>query len=113
MAFTAENLEPVARALREQFPQAEIIICADNNQYERTDGTVHNRGVIEAERAAEAVGGKVVVPEFTDNEKSRGLTTFNDLHLSRGLEEVERQAHGPERHTEKEQARSLERGLEL
>ena len=113
VAFTAENLEPVARALREQFPQAEITICADNNQYAGMDGTVHNRGVIEAERAAEAVGGKVVVPEFTDNEKSRGLTTFNDLHVSRGLEEVERQAHGPERHTEKEQARSLERGLEL
>lgn len=91
VAFTADNLEPVAKVLRERFPQASITICPNNNQYERTDGTVHNRGVMEAERAAEAVGGKVIVPEFTDSEKSRGLADFNDLHVSRGLEEVKRQ----------------------
>jgi len=95
VAFTAENLTPVAIALREQFPQAAITICASNNQYDRADGTVHNRGVIEAERAAEAVGGKVVVPEFNDTEKSRSLVDFNDLHVSRGLDEVKRQFDGP------------------
>ena len=95
VAFTAENLTPVAQALREQFPQAAITVCASNHQYERADGTVLNRGVIEAERAAQAVGGKVVVPEFTDTEKSRSLVDFNDLHVSRGLEEVKRQFDGP------------------
>jgi antirestriction protein ArdC/phage/plasmid primase-like uncharacterized protein len=117
VAFTAENLESVARSLREQFPQAEITICADNNQYARTDGTVHNRGVVEAERAAEAVGGKVVIPEFTDSEKARGLTDFNDLHVSRGLEEVQRQMNAPDlehsRRAEQTQDKGLERGLSL
>ena len=95
VAFTAENLTPVAEALRREFPQAAITVCANNNQYIRTDGTVKNRGVIEAERAAAAVGGKVVVPEFTANEKSQSLVDFNDLHVSRGLEEVKRQVEGP------------------
>jgi phage/plasmid primase-like uncharacterized protein len=126
--------KPVARALREQFPQAEITICPDNNQYARTDGTVQNRGVMEAERVAEAVGGNVIVPEFTDNEKSRGLVDFNELHVSRGLEEVKRQV-GPaldnakltekelggkwdsgwsqDKNPDKDRANTLERGMEL
>jgi phage/plasmid primase-like uncharacterized protein len=95
VTFTADNLEPVAKTLREQFPQASITICPDNNQYERTDGTVFNRGVIEAEKAAQAVGGRVVVPEFTENEKSRSLVDFNDLHVSRGFGEVNRQMDAP------------------
>jgi phage/plasmid primase-like uncharacterized protein len=125
MAFTADNLEPVARALRERFPQASITICPDNNQYERTDGTTHNRGVIEAERAAQAVGGRVVVPEFTETEKARSLVDFNDLHVSRGLEEVKRQVDGhtlekavekerkPGRSRKKDQDKGRERGMEL
>jgi antirestriction protein ArdC/phage/plasmid primase-like uncharacterized protein len=117
VAFTPENLTPVAQTLREQFPQAEITICASNNQYEKTDGTVHNRGVIEAERAAEAVGGKVIVPEFMDNEKVLGLTDFNDLHVSRGLEEVKRQIDSLDlensRQAENTQDKGLERGLSL
>jgi phage/plasmid primase-like uncharacterized protein len=118
VAFTAENLTPVAQALHQQFPQAAITICATNNQYERTDGTAQNRGVIEAERAAQAVGGKVVVPEFTDAEKSRSLVDFNDLHVSRGLEEVKRQCEGPaldkiqdrERTTEKKRNKAQDKG---
>jgi phage/plasmid primase-like uncharacterized protein len=117
VAFTPENLTPVAQALRKQFPQAEITICADNNQYARTNGTIHNRGVIEAERAAEAVGGKLIVPEFTDSEKARGLMDFNELHVSRGLEEVRRQMSAPDlehsRRAEQTQDKGLERGLSL
>jgi antirestriction protein ArdC/phage/plasmid primase-like uncharacterized protein len=134
VAFTADNLEPVARALRERFPQAEITICADNNQYARTDGTVQNRGVMEAERAAEAVGGRVIVPEFTDTEKTRGLVDFNELHVSRGLEEVTRQVGlaldnaklagkelgekwdsgwSQDKNPDKDRANTLERGMEL
>jgi phage/plasmid primase-like uncharacterized protein len=110
VAFEASNLEPVAKALREKYPQAEITICPDNNQYERADGTVDNRGVKEAERAAEAVGGKVVVPDFDDQEKMKGFLDFNDLHISRGLEEVRRQI---DLGREKSRDAGLERGLSL
>jgi len=121
VAFTPENLSPVAQTLRQEFPQAAITICASNNQYERTDGTVHNRGVIEAEKAAQAVGGKVVVPEFTDNEKARSLADFNDLHVSRGLDEVKNQFDGPALEKAQEvkaektnkKARGREKGVEL
>ncbi|SBW07484.1 DNA primase TraC (Replication primase) [uncultured delta proteobacterium] len=37
------------------------------------------------------VGGKVVAPIFNEEERARGLTDFNDLHQSRGLDEVKKQ----------------------
>lgn len=95
VAFDAGNLEPVAKKLREKFPNAAITICADNDhQHTRKtpDGVEHwNKGVELAQRAAQEVGGKVVAPIFTDEERAKGLTDFNDLHQSRGLDEVKRQ----------------------
>ena len=44
-----------------------------------------------AQKAAQAVGGKVVAPIFNEEERARGLTDFNDLHQSRGLGEVKMQ----------------------
>ena len=95
VAFDAGNLEPVAKKLREQYPNAAITICADNDHQHtrRTPEGVEpwNKGVELAQRAAEEVGGKVVTPIFTDEERAKGLTDFNDLHQSRGLDEVKRQ----------------------
>ena len=96
VAFDAGNLEPVARALREKFPNAAITICADND-HQHTRRTpegkeeLWNKGVALAQEAAQAVGGKVVAPIFNEEERARGLTDFNDLHQSRGLDEVKRQ----------------------
>ncbi|WP_418717232.1 zincin-like metallopeptidase domain-containing protein [Bilophila wadsworthia] len=95
VAFDAGNLEPVAKKLREKFPNAAITICADNDHKhtrKTPDGVEHwNKGVELAQRAAQEVGGKVVAPIFTDEERAKGLTDFNDLHQSRGLDEVKRQ----------------------
>ena len=95
VAFDAGNLEPVARALREKYPNATITICADNDhQHTRRtpEGTeLWNKGVAMAQDAAKAVGGKVVAPIFNEEERTRGLNDFNDLHQSRGLDEVKRQ----------------------
>ena len=44
-----------------------------------------------AQKAAKAVGGKVVAPIFNEEERARGLTDFNDLHQSRGIGEVKKQ----------------------
>ena len=44
-----------------------------------------------AQEAAKAVGGKVVAPLFNEEERARGLTDFNYLHQSSGLEEVTKQ----------------------
>lgn len=79
VAFDAGNLKLVAEALKKQFPSAEIVVCADNDHANKV-----NVGLEKAQAAAEAVGGRVVIPEFTDEEKARGLTDFNDLAQSRG-----------------------------
>lgn len=95
VAFDAGNLEPVARKLREKYPNAAITICADNDhQHTRRtpEGTeLWNKGVAMAQDAAKAVGGKVVAPIFNEEERARGLTDFNDLHQSRGIAEVKKQ----------------------
>jgi len=73
----------------------------------------------------EAVGGKVIVPTFTENEKALNLVDFNDLHVSRGLDEVKNQVDGPalekapekevktEKSRKKAKDKGQERGLEL
>ena len=86
VSFDAGNLEPVARKLREKFPQAKITIAADNDHRNAV-----NIGVEQAMKAARAVGGTVRIPTFTEKEKALGLTDFNDLHKARGLEAVRRQ----------------------
>lgn len=120
VAFDAGNLEPVAKKLREKFPNAAITICADNDHKHtrRTPDGVEpwNKGVELAQKAAQEVGGKVVAPIFTDEERARGLTDFNDLHQSRGLDEVKRQVgmvlqKGVDR--EKSRSQGLERGMNL
>ena len=60
MATSAGNLEPVARAVRELAPKAEIIIIADNDI--KSDGT--NPGKSAAMAAAKAVGGRMVIPDM-------------------------------------------------
>lgn len=84
VAFDAGNLEPVAKSLREMFPEAKITICADND-HSREHGNI---GIEKATQAAQAIGGEVVIPVFNKEERAAGLTDFNDLQLSRGLAEV-------------------------
>jgi len=83
VAFNAGNLTPVAKALRERFPDIEIIIAGDNDT--QTEG---NPGKSKATEAAKAVNGKLVIPEFKDN--SNGATDFNDLALAEGHEQVKK-----------------------
>lgn len=59
VAFDAGNLEPVARALREKFPDLNIIICSDDDS--ETPG---NPGLSRATAAALAVHGCLAIPQF-------------------------------------------------
>jgi phage/plasmid primase-like uncharacterized protein len=81
VAFNAGNLLSVAKAVRKQHPNAEIILAADNDQW--TDG---NPGVTRAKEAALAIGGKLAVPKFED--LTTRPTDFNDLHQQEGLPAV-------------------------
>jgi putative DNA primase/helicase len=78
------NLLRVAEAIREKYPTAKIIVCADDDW--KTDG---NPGRTHAEAAALAVSGLVAVPIFGDCRTNRE-TDFNDLFNASGAEAVRR-----------------------
>lgn len=60
VAFDSNNLLPVSEAMRMLHPGAEIIVAGDNDV--ATEG---NPGLTKATAAANAVGGVVVVPQFS------------------------------------------------
>ena len=77
VAFSANNLAPVAKSVKEQFPASSIIICGDKDETGRKRGG-------EAARLANA---QLVLPHFT----SGNGTDFSDLHQIEGLEAVRSQ----------------------
>jgi len=89
VAFNAGNLLAAADAMRENYPDVRLIICADDDV--DTDG---NPGMTKAKEAAAAVGADVVVPDFGDD-RPEGATDFNDLHRLRGLDIVRRAFEAP------------------
>lgn len=76
-AFDAGNLFHVGKGLRKQYPQAQIIICGDNDQYKKD-----NAGLINAYKTAEMIDADVVYSVFRDN--STRPTDFNDLYMEIG-----------------------------
>ena len=72
-ALNAGNLEPAALALRDKYPDAQIIIAGDDDR--QTEG---NPGRTAANAAAVAAGGLVVFPEWPPGAPAE-LTDYNDL----------------------------------
>lgn len=93
VAFDAGNVPTIARAMRELYPMATILILADNDQFHKPG--VQNDGVHYGRQAASSANAILVVPEFESLEGKP--TDFNDLHQRQGLDEVRRQieAHIP------------------
>lgn len=89
-AFNAGNLQAVATALKGKHPTSSITILADNDAYTtiKKNGvdTPYNVGIEKARRAAGSAGGEIVYPVF--RYPQRGLTDFNDLHATEGIEKV-------------------------
>lgn len=79
VAFDSGNLKHVAMALKEKYPAAKLLICADDDY--QTEG---NPGITHAREAAQAVGGIVAIPDFGENRPGE-VTDFNDLHQHMGL----------------------------
>ncbi|MBI4558214.1 MAG: AAA family ATPase [Candidatus Hydrogenedentes bacterium] len=99
VAFDAGNLEPVAREIRRQHPNAKIIVCADDDAW--TDG---NPGVTKGTEAARAVGARLTIPKFAD--RTSKPTDFDDLLILEGAEKVRGQINSAE-------AASSKRGVGL
>ena len=82
VAFNAGNLESVARAMRQRFPEIPLIICADDDAY--TDG---NPGLTKARHAASKTNARVVVPVFGE-QRPADATDFNDMVALLGSDAV-------------------------
>ncbi|WP_254302961.1 LPD7 domain-containing protein [Rahnella sp. BCC 1045] len=81
MTIDAGNMQNVAVILKTRFPDSPHIFMADMDQ--RKDV---NKGLLSATAAAGLTAGAALIPLFTEGEVSRGLTDFNDMHQSRGLD---------------------------
>ena len=81
IAFDSGNLLNVAKEVRKQFPLHKIIICADNDQYKKT-----NTGIKAAEKTACAIDADIIYPIFKD--VSSKPTDFNDLYMLEGYSPI-------------------------
>ncbi|MEG5552376.1 LPD7 domain-containing protein [Enterobacter wuhouensis] len=88
MTIDAGNMIAVGQNARKVWPDSPFIFCADNDHQLKNaqTGQPENKGILSAEKAAELADGKVISPDFTEEEKARSLTDFNDLDVSRGRE---------------------------
>lgn len=86
-ALTSSNLMKAAKAMRQRYPAARLLVLADIGN-----------GKAKAVEAAHATGAEWAVPDFSGLDAGEGDTDFNDLHRLAGLDEVRRQigaATGP------------------
>lgn len=73
VAFDADNLQPVAEALRSKLPSVRLAICGDNDE--------SGKGPRAAAEAAQAVGGIAALP-------AEAGADWNDIAVARGAEAV-------------------------
>ncbi len=86
VAFDAGNLSYVARAVSKKKNPKNIIIAGDNDAWKLKMGQP-NIGADMAQKAAQEIGARVMVPEFK-NPDGKKTTDFNDLHRVEGLDAV-------------------------
>lgn len=82
VAFSANNLPAVAEIIKWEYPNAEIIICTDNDVYNGDK----NIGLDKGTEAAMIIDAKLVTPNFKD--LSTKPKDFNDLAALEGISEV-------------------------
>lgn len=86
-ALSAGNLPAVAKAMRERYPSAALVILAD---LVKATGAPDPHAV----EAAQSVGGKLAIPDF-GTDRPDGATDFNDMAVLFGAEAVGRAIANP------------------
>ena len=81
-ALSSGNLPAVAKAMRERYPAAALVILAD---LVKATGAPDPHAV----EAAKSVGGKLAIPDFGTG-RPDGATDFNDMAALAGLDAVKR-----------------------
>lgn len=83
IAFDAGNLSKVANTVRENLPNSQIYIMADNDIKNEK-----NTGIVKAKEAAKQVDGLVIAPQFESPEHG---SDWNDLATNKGVDELKSQ----------------------
>lgn len=88
-AFDSGNLKSVAKAMRVKYPDSEIIIAADNDQWtKKPNGDHYNPGIEAAEQAAISIGGARVIYPIIDKDDPEKRTDWDDVARSDGDQAV-------------------------
>ena len=77
-AISDHNLPAVAVAMRERFPDHDIVVLGDDDRHLEREGKA-NSGREKAERAAELADGLAVFPKFGLHERGREYTDWADV----------------------------------
>jgi putative DNA primase/helicase len=85
IATDAGNIKHISARIRAKYPNAPIVIVADNDAFKARAG---NTGVMEASKAAAACGAWVCVPDLSACDPRLALTDINDLYVYCGLKVV-------------------------
>lgn len=91
MGVDAGNLEIIVTSIKEKYPKMQIMIAADNDikrEFENKPNVGKNTALAIQNKHKDVL---VALPNFSNEEARRGLSDFNDLMKSRGLEEVKKQ----------------------
>lgn len=88
VAFDSGNINEVGKALREAYPDKELVYVADNDHSVMRRSVPYNTGLIAAQEAAQETRGSVVYPKFNELQRSHGMTDFDDLRRTSGLVSV-------------------------
>ncbi len=93
-AIDAGNIIPVARILREHYPELKLIFCGDDDRWTKNDrGDPWNPGREAATNAAKETNGFIAFPIFKNLDGRP--TDFNDLMVREGIDVVKRQVLEP------------------
>ncbi len=95
VAFNAGNLGAVAKAIRAKYPEAEIVIAADNDRFTVVRGKPVNVGIEAAKKAAAAINAGVSWANFPADDEEKP-TDFNDYATRYGLEKTAQAFHARE-----------------
>ena len=87
ITFGKGNLVDVAKELREHYPDSKIYFAADNDHENELKGK-GNGGVEDATKAAEAINGHVLIPQFKQGDTGKD---WNDIFVDKGLAEFRNQ----------------------
>lgn len=92
VGFNANNLSPVAKAIKKKYEHHEIVICADNDCRTILKSGKRNPGVIEAAKAAKEINATVAIPIF---HSAQNGTDFNDMAEPDQINLALRETHAP------------------